>query len=120
MHYLVWSVGGIMPYPPSPSVSLAINERGVIFIVMCRVHCIITNIALHSLTARFVMVVVGDRGVAGPICYPSPPMPLYPLSQLRDLSNKGGVSHDGAHFKLITRPINHIGYVPHHRPYNIC
>ena len=26
MLYLVWSVGGIMHYPPSPPVSLAINE----------------------------------------------------------------------------------------------
>ena len=90
MLYLVWSVGGIMPYPPSPSVSLAINERGVIFIVISRVHRIITNIALHSLTARFVMVVVGDRGVAGPNCCPSSPLPLYPLLQLRDLSDRGG------------------------------
>ena len=90
MPYLVWSVGGIMPYPPSPPVSLAINEHGIIFIVISSVHCIITSIALHSLTARFVMVVVGDRGVAGPICYPSSPLPLYPLLQLRDLSDRGG------------------------------
>ena len=119
MLYLVWSVGGIMPYPPSPSVSLAINERGVIFIVMCRVHCIITNIAFHSLTARSVMVVVGNRGVAGPICYPSSPLPLYPLRQLRDLSDKGGVSHDGAHAKLISHVISQSADVPHHHLYNL-
>ena len=116
MHRLGWSVGGIMPYPPPPSISLAIKQRGVIFIR--GVHCIIINIALFSLTARSTMVVVGDRGIAGPICYPSPPMHLYPLSQLRDLSNKGGVSHDGAHFKLIVHILSQPVYVPHHRPYN--
>ena len=119
MLYMVWSVGGIMLYPPSPSVSLAVNERGAIFIVIRGVHCIIINIALHSLTARSVMVVVGNRGVAGPICYPSSPLPLYPLRQLRDLSDKGGVSHDGAHAKLIPHVIGQPAYVPHHHLYNL-
>ena len=78
----------------------------------------IINITLFSLAARSAMVVVGDRGIAGPICYSFPPMRLYPLGQLRDLSNKGGVSHDGAHFKLIVHILSQPVYVPHHRPYN--
>ena len=95
-----------MLYPPSPPVSLAINEHGIIFIVISSAHCIITSIALRSLTTHFVTGVVVDRGVAWHVCYPSSPLSLYPLLHLRDLSKGGGVSHDGAQAKLVPHVIS--------------
>merc|ERR1712155_356898 len=63
MHRLGRRVGGIMPYPPLPSISLTIKRHVIIFIrgIQC---IIIINATLFSLAARSAMVVVGNMEVA--------------------------------------------------------